>query len=152
MHSPRYLSVFIFYIWWHNPMNLVQGKPWTSYSLPLSPPQKEIMEFTVHILGVLGEHAAKQLEKRKTIPLDECFYFENGLKKLAHFHKILYRLPIQHTPCFTPRICHCYSKSYPIFIVLWHHLASDRMMTGKDEFGNIWTRPFWRHYHRICLE
>lgn len=66
-------------------MNLVQGKPWTSYSLPLSPPQKEIMELTVHILGVLGEHAAKQLEKRKTNPSDECFYFEKWFKKAGSF-------------------------------------------------------------------
>jgi hypothetical protein len=100
-------------------MNLLQGKPWTSYSLPLSPPQMDIMEFTVHILGVLGvQHAAKQLEERGKLILQmNVFTFRNGLRKLAHFHKILYRPPIQHTPCFTPRICHFYSKSYPIFIL-----------------------------------
>lgn len=69
-------------------MNLVQGKPWTSYSLPLSPPQKEIMKFTVHILGVLdAQHAAKQLEKRGRLFLQmNVFTLRNGLMKLAHFH------------------------------------------------------------------
>lgn len=55
-------------------MNLVQVKPLRPYSLLLNPPQMEIMEFTVYIMGVLGvQCAAKQLGgKRKANPSEEC--------------------------------------------------------------------------------
>jgi hypothetical protein len=63
----------------------------------------ESMEFTVYIMGVLGvQHQLSNWgEKGKLILQKKVFSLGAGFKKLAHFHEILCRLPIQHTLCYT---------------------------------------------------